>query len=104
MFRLSLIKSIKAVFFLPPPEIRYLILLSVTVFSIPFAIRYPVKFVIVEQPFSNERPLANELSKSLISKDLEYVSILKFSIIWLVINWSILPDFEIFPFSSNFLF
>ena len=39
LFRLSLIQSIKAIFFLPPPEIKYLILLSVPIFSIPLAIR-----------------------------------------------------------------
>ena len=38
------------------------------------------------------------------SYSIEYDSILKLSIIWVVINWSSLPAFEIFPFSSNFLF
>ena len=64
------------------------------------AIRYAVKLVIVAQPSSNDSPLANEILKSFMSKDLSKLFNSKLSITWFKINWSILPDFVIKLFLS----
>ena len=102
----SLILWIRKVFFLPPPQTKYFIasLLSALACSIPLAIRYAVKLVIVAQPSSNDSPLANEISKSFISKDLPKLFNSKLSITWFKINWSILPDLAIKPFLSKLFF
>ena len=60
--------------------------------------------MIVAVPFSKERPLAKDISKSLISNDLLSIFFLvkKLSKNCSKINLSILPDSPIFPHSSYF--
>ena len=75
--------SIKKLFFLPPPQIKYLIKLLLFLlheYSIPLAIKYPVKLVMVAHPFSKESFLAKDISKSFISNEFVYELTLKFSI------------------------
>ena len=69
---------------------------------IPWAISDAVKSVKVDAPSSSERPLTKEISKSFISKDFSYESILKFFSAWFKINLSVFPDLAIDPFSSYF--
>ena len=51
--------------------------------------------MIVAQPFSNDSPLANEISKSFISKDLSKLFNSKLSITWFKINLEIIDNYNL---------